>query len=380
MRHFVLLQFLLQLFTEHGKVSSYSTSKTTSTLRLKKDQFLLRPYSSARDYFNLKEMCKDVYGGTDDLPTKAQSLQDDLSCEFLVLEDPANGALVASGNLRRMGHGEEESCYFIEAIRVSPQYEGMGICTLLMRELVHRAKSQHKALEILSCTIDSNEAMKRVFSKPGINMVPVNGFRNPNWELFSGLPGWKASSFEAQNPQNILKALNLEHLVSDASRNVGVWDSIGTYDELKEILEKLAMIGGTIGHLPTVGKPMALCGNLRDSLQQGLVRKLRKPRNNDPSAVFALVKNEEIPCGLKSKHVCSIVATNQMDFDAALWEACSNKYGLLMGGIASFPCVFEQPHPPAPFEAGSLQASLPVQSGKVFINYRWMNNSETRRK
>ncbi len=314
-----------------------------TALVLGNDRFVIRPYRSS-DQPDLADMCKYVYGGTDDLALKAQLLQEEPTCEFLVLENETTTDLVATGNLQRM----DLSTIFVEAIRVSPSYQGRGIATLWMRELV---KLCEDCPEILSCTIDSNEAMKAVFHKCGFEKVSC--FQNPDWDRLLKLPGWKATS--TTKPQNILLALGLDHKVSDASRNAGIWDTIRTYDELRDILQT-----NGIGYLPWFEKPMMPSENLRDSLAKGLVRKLR-----NSNCVFGLVKTDNPNCHLKSDYVCSIVAAKPKDFDAALWEACNEEYVPLLGGIPSFPCVFET------FETqGCLQGSLPVQANKVFIHYR----------
>ena len=333
-----------------GAVASYSAAKS---LRLGTGSFLLRPYCSMMDYKHLVEMCKDVYGGTDDLPIKARILQEDPKCEFLVLEDEANGNLVAAGNLQNMGN----NTIFLEAIRVSPLYEGRGIATLWMRELIDRC--QDNCHELLSCTVDSNEAMKAIFAKPGIELVPVSTFRIPNWKKMSKLPGWNKSS--TMEPQNILQALG--YAINDTSKNVGIWEPIRTYDELQKILGA----SSGIGHLTSIEKPMDRSEELLDSLQKGLVRRLR---NADPPVVFGLVWHSQP--NLKSEYVCSIIASNEIDADAGLCEACREEYVPLLGGNPAFSVVLEQIIP-----SGSLQeALLSVQTEKVYIHYRrWMKDS-----
>lgn len=305
------------------------------------------------DHEHLVEMCKGVYGGTDDLPMKARILQDDPSCKFLVLEDESNGNLVATGNLKYMG----TRTIFLEAIRVSPLYEGRGIATLWTQELVDWCRGN--CHELLSCTIDSNEAMKAIFAKPGIEMVPVSTFRIPNWEQLSKLPGWSKTS--VTEPQNILQSLG--YTINDASTSERIWEPIRTYDELQKILGA----SSGIGHLTSIEIPMGHSEELLDSLQKGLVRRLL---NSDPPVVFGLVWYPQP--NLKSKYVCSIVASNKIDADAALWEACREEYIPLLGGNPSFSVVLEEV-----ISSESLhEALLPVQTGKVYIHYRrWMKDS-----
>ena len=127
---------------------------------------------------------------------------------------------------------------------------------------------------------------------------------------------------------------------------------------------------GKIGHVPAMMNLITSSDDVLDSIEKGLVRKLEKTDNTDSPAIFALVKDRSI-VRLKSQYVCSIVSYNKDDFDAAVWEACQPRYVPLLGGIPSFMCMFEQPHPAESFETGSLQDSLPVQTDKDFIYFRW---------
>lgn len=252
-----------------------------------------QPYSSVTDRDQLAELCKDVWGGTGYLPATAHRYKDDPDCKFLVLEALATGtngdgggvgSLVAAGNLRTMDPPKATSAW-IEAVRVPPDREGQGICTLLLRELCHRARSRGKISEILSSTIDANRPMKTVFGKPGIDMVPWSGSRKPDWGRLRELPGWaeqvepddenseQLRSQEQPEAKTILEALELEDLVSDASR-LGVLDPIETYDELRDVLKPSAVFG-TIGHLPVLSELLPSLEDLRESLARGLVRKLR---------------------------------------------------------------------------------------------------------
>jgi GNAT superfamily N-acetyltransferase len=341
------------------------------------DAFSIRPYSSVTDDQNLREMCKDVWGGTDYLPETASSYENDPACQFLVLEDQASGSLAAAGNLRAIDPSKGIS-YWIEAIRVSPSFEGRGVGTGLVRELCKRARDKG-ALEILSSTIDANRAMQAIFGKPEIDLVPVSGFRCPDWDKLENLHGWNTS--DEKEPQNLLEVLGAKDLSSNDAKFSRTWDVIETYAELRAVLKRMNRSGSTIGHLPSIANPVFVSDDLRDSLRRGLVRKLRnadEPDDDSKPCVFGIFRDRSMSPGLKSQYVCSIVATSREDFEAAVWEACQPKYLPLLGGVPFGLFTFEQPHPPVPFEADSIQGMLrSVCTDMVFIYYQWVAEGDS---
>ena len=348
-----------------GKNDESTISDTNMAIQVNDKKYVFRSYSAMKDFDNLKEMCeKSSENETDHLSRSASIYEKDSMCEFLVLEEPITRTLVATGNLRVVDPPRGNSIW-IEDIRVSAKLKRRGIGTVWMKELCKRAK-ERGAREILSCTSDTNHAMKVIFGKKGIEMVPVSRFRLPDWTTLGKLPGWSIS--DERKPQNILKALRIEKLINETSRS-RTWNAIKTYDELQTVLRS-SIYDGKIGHVPAMMNLITSSDDVLDSIEKGLVRKLEKTDNMDSPAIFALVKDRSI-VRLKSQYVCSIVSYNKDDFDAAVWEACQPRYVPLLGGIPSFMCMFEQPHPAESFETGSLQDSLPVQTDKDFIYFRW---------
>ena len=45
--------------------------------------YTIRPYDSSRDESSMREICKDVWNGTDYLPSKAKEFQEDELCDFV---------------------------------------------------------------------------------------------------------------------------------------------------------------------------------------------------------------------------------------------------------------------------------------------------------
>jgi len=341
------------------------------------DVYRMRPFSSSNDAKCLADVCQDVYGGTDYLPEMAHSFEEDSNCDFVVMELETTGEMVAAGNRRVLDKaaGGENLIFWIEAIRVSTKYKGRGIATAFMKEICRRSRKDG-AREILSCTVETNKAMRSVFGKAGIEMNPVGRACIPAGGELCRLPGWSSSTGSEDQTENILKALDLEDLVKDAARSE-VWEPIESEEELFTILEtrgnKNSNSGElSLGHLPGLGKVLWSSDDLRDSIQKGLVRKMCCKSNgdgddNDPPAVWALVKDRTIT-SIRSQYVCSIAGSTSHDFDSAVWEACKSEYVPLLDGNPSFYCLFELPLPSGP---KSVLESFPLAQGNEFCYYRW---------
>jgi len=318
--------------------------------------FKVRHFSSQRDSKNLTEMCKDVWNGTDYLPKVATLFESDPTCDFVIMEAEATGQMIAAGNRRNFD--ENGDTIWLEAIRVSDKFKGRGVATALMRELIERSRS-NGAREVLACTVNDNLAMKKVFSRVQMNLV--NKVQWLDFEKMKSLPGWAAT--DDGKAENILKALNVEHLVSEPAK-LDTWVSVGSEDELESLLKVMTKHGG-IGHLPGLGKLLWSSDDLRESIEKGMVRTLHRLKDSPP-AVMALVKDSAIQ-SLRSKYVCSIAATSAHDFESALWEACSEEIKSSLGSSPAFTVAFDGCIPTDP---GTLSAYLPVSNDNPFVIYR----------
>lgn len=338
---------------------------STSSLMLGTDSFTLRPYASVQDKDKLDEISKDAWKGQDFLPGIAPALEEDPTCDFAVLEDEKTGEMVATGNRRTL---DPEGRYvWIEAIRVSSKYQGRGVGTMLLRELCRRSRDSG-AKEIISCTLDSNIAMKKVFAKEEVGMTQMMSMHFPDIAKLKELPGWSATATDSEQveTQNILKANKIEHLVSDEARSQH-WETVESEEELKSLLSDLKTHGMS-GHMPGFGKIMWISDDVRDSLKKGLIRKLCKT-DGEAYAIFALVKEKAIK-SFRSKYLCSIVARTSIDFDSAVWEACKSENVHLLGGNPAF---FVMSDDSIPYSPGSLMDSIP--RGPLVAFYRWEENN-----
>jgi GNAT superfamily N-acetyltransferase len=331
-----------------------ATVTSASSILLGKDVLTLRPFSSKVDSENLSELCKDVWDGTDYLPNVAPLFESDPSCDFVIMED-REGTMVAAGNRRNFD--EEGNVIWLEALRVSSRCKGRGIATALMGELIRRSK-EGGAREVLSCTIQSNHAMFKVF-----NRVEMPFIKTVEWldmDAIKSLPGWAATDVD-RNAEHILRALGVEDLVSEEVK-MDTWTAVESLEELNSLLFEIKNQGG-IGKLPGLGKLFWISKDLKDSLKKGLVL---KRKNSTSTAVVALVKDSAIQ-SLKSKYVCSIAATNARDFESALWHVCSdNIVSALENNNSAFNVAFDGS---ISTTAGALIESLPVHE-KPFVIFR----------
>lgn len=304
-------------------LSSFSLSSlsASTSVVLQGSSYTIRPYVGISDYENLTEMCKDVWGGTDYLPSIANRFEADDRCDFLVVVNDRSGELVAAGN-RRM-FDLEGNTIWIEAIRTAKAYQGRGIASLLVKELILKSSTENRG-HILSCTIENNAAMRRLFSRIGMQLVHKVHFID--FDIMKTFPGWTSNPTNSQDcykdPPNILEALEIEHLIPSSVKSDN-WTNVENEEELRIVLDDIQTHGG-IGHLPGLGKLLWVSDELRESLKFGLVKKLDRKDNNDHKpCLFALVKDSAIQ-SLKSKYVCSIVAFSDHDFSSAIYAACQD--------------------------------------------------------
>eukprot|EP00979_Chaetoceros_neogracilis_P010343 scaffold2450_cov311-Chaetoceros_neogracile.AAC.18 len=333
-----------------------TAAATASSFPHGKSVLTIRPFSSKVDSSNLSELCKDVWDGTDYLPKVAPLFEADPSCDFIIMEDE-EGTMVAAGNRRNFD--KEGSIIWIEAVRVSTQFKGRGFATVLMKELICRSRN-NGTLEILSCTVQENHAMHKVFGRVEMNLI--NTVEWLDFAAMTSLPGWASTDVD-RNADNLLRALGVEHLISDDVK-MDSWLGVESEEELKELLLIIKSEGG-IGELPGLGKLLWSSEHLTESLKKGLV--LRKAHiEPSASAVVALVKDSAIQ-SLKSKYVCSIAATNTRDFESALWHVCADQFTVdLEHNNPAFTVAFDGSITVTP----ALMNSLPVQKDNPFVIYK----------
>mmetsp|Transcript_25015 Transcript_25015/g.50093 ORF Transcript_25015/g.50093 Transcript_25015/m.50093 type:complete len:619 (-) Transcript_25015:25-1881(-) len=223
---------------------------------------------------------------------------------------------------------------------------------------------------ILTCTIQSNKGMQRALQKVGF--VPCNIIPTLSFAKLKELPGWAAddsnatdndkrndvngtdeaseertTTMTATDAQPLLTALDLNHKVSQRAKSTptSCWRVVSSEPELLSLLSDLKANFGTCGYLPGLYEYIVPGTNrldLKKSIEHGLVLAF-----DGSSVVSASTKQEGSDCGndesyndgngdrailaftidkrissLKSRWVCSIVATSHSAFETALWYAC----------------------------------------------------------
>mmetsp|Transcript_18311 Transcript_18311/g.26976 ORF Transcript_18311/g.26976 Transcript_18311/m.26976 type:complete len:569 (+) Transcript_18311:116-1822(+) len=392
----------------------------------------VRTYESEIDFEELTEMCKTVWDGTDYLPHRAASYEADPSCDFLIVRRRSlaknenenenenrkgtdvrvhqgdaveEGEMLAAGNRRIFDyasslspspppHNKNKSIAWLEAIRTSPLHSGKGIATSLMQHMIQRAREDGMQ-QILTCTIESNHAMKKVFGKVGVEMEFYKKIWFVDFSKLVPLPGWIVKinacndgndkhddgndddneddvcnandNDEVEVAQNLLQALHIDHLINDQTKadvHANAWETITTQEELQMLLCQVKLQGG-IGYLPGIGKLLWPDQYMANSLSLGLIRKLtskntskNNSNTNTNTNTNTSINNEDTVSGgddddtdddsretvavyglirepsitsLKSKYVCCIAATNESHFESALWDACSEEMVSLRG-------------------------------------------------
>lgn len=395
--------------------------------------YQLRPYDPTResDRESLDEICAKVYGGGDYLPKMAASYVADPSCSFLALTNNNSGEeekrqpaitaqddnILAVANYKRL---PAQNSAWIEAVRTHPDHRNKGLASKLLHSLVDLSKEEDNLdkdkqlpTNVLTCTVQSNVGMIRALEKVGF--VKRSTIVALSFSALKDLPGWNPNEPDFQ-PQPLLDALNLNHLVSPAAKAIPStsWSTISCEQQLVELLQNLKdNKAGTCGYMPGLYEyivPGPNRADLKQSLERGLVFRLDLSANtndkeasncareakssgggaNDESrligqAILVFTQDERIS-SLKSNWVCSIVAHTQIGFEAAVWHAHSSEVARKMRNFQSgdddllqgdeneelnalpFCLVFDDA---VPLKAGSLAHALPrVTDECVVFSYQ----------
>ena len=325
----------------HSRKSTAHEMTSTKT----SDDCKLRLYNPTTDRSALDEICANVYGGSDYLPKVAETYVADPLCSFLALEQ--NDVVVAVANYKRL---PLQNSIWIEAVRTHPDHRSKGLATSLLRELIALSRKEDMSnVTILTCTIESNLGMQRALGKVGFQAC--NFIHALSFAALKRLPGWAAGC--ASEPQPLLTALDLDHLISPEARSIDTtrWNTISSENELLRALEQCKFHGGTSGYLPGLYEyivPSTSRTDLQRSIKHGLVFTLNSLADKDISscydddnpsmqsenAILVFAKDERIS-GLKSQWVCSIVAYTKLAFEAALVHAHSLEVGKRLHSLES---------------------------------------------
>jgi GNAT superfamily N-acetyltransferase len=277
----------------------------------------------------------------------ASSYAADPACSFLAMTTNSgwssgcgdstevdDDTILAVANYKRLN---AQNVAWIEAVRTHPRHRNMGLATALLRSIIDLSKEENdsrpshdaRPTRILTCTIRSNRGMLRALEKVGF--VQCNTIPALQWKVLKELPGWAPNC--DKSPRPLLDALDLKHLVSPIAKTATPWSTISSEQQLLEWLALCKNVGGCCGYLPGLYEyivPGPNRADLKESMESGLVLGMDFRTHPESSclngagiAILVFTRDERIS-SLKSKWVCSIVAHNQLAFEAALWYAHSN--------------------------------------------------------
>ena len=316
--------------------------------------FQIRAFEVARDQAPLELICRNVFGGTDYLPTMAPKYAADPSCWFMVLASKQNDTPIAVANLRVF---EESKSFWLEGVRVSEEHRNKGIAQELVSSMVELAR--HEGLErILTCTIQSNQAMRRIFDKIGMEFVTE--LDATSFQQLQKLPGWSAK--DLASPKSLLSAMGIEHLVSKDAQEQKWW-LVNSVSEMNDVLDRIKKHGGC-GYFPGLFELLSPKGPLETSLNEGRVWACG-------DAIFALVRDERI-ASLKSNWLLSVSTITEIGLQAAIWRACSEEGILLLDGHVGFSVAFDCTDP----TDGKFCSALKLSEDKALLYELEFNASD----
>jgi hypothetical protein len=318
--------------------SSLSVAQQTSHADNNNDpnenkQWKMRPYNPTFDHEHLVEICKDIYGGSDYLPSSAMAYHKDPNCDFQVLSCPETNIPVACANLRCMSNNGGSSAFWLEAVRTSSKHRNQGLgYRLLQSQLQMRVSGSDQSMprQILSCTVQSNYAMGRVFDKVG--MKHTSTIRLLKLDTLKALPGWAADS-DIPCAKHLLAALHMQDLVSDSVKQKAAahaqsqWSVVKSTKEACQLIQDVQSHGGGHGHehcMPGFYELIHVhSSTFQESLEQGLVLSLASIDGISPPAIMVFVRDTRIS-SLKSNWVLSVATTTEENLQSALWEGCTS--------------------------------------------------------
>lgn len=212
----------------------------------------MRPFEAKRDQPELERICKDFFGGKDYVPSLAAQYESDPKCDFMLLTSADNDVPLAVANLRSLQPGVA----WLEAVRTSTQHRNKGLATQLLQSMIRLAKEK-ELHQVFTCTVRSNEAMKHVLEK--IGMQEVTQIETVHFPSLRSLPGWATDDARVPS-QSLLSALEIDHLVSEEARSAK-WSPILSELELQEVLTTIKSRGGS-GLFPGLYELLSIEGKL----------------------------------------------------------------------------------------------------------------------
>lgn len=327
-------------------------SAAASSLLEQKDEWNVRPYCPKRDRKDLEEICRNTFGGSDYLPKMAATYADDPNSHFQALihsNDAKNSRLAAVANMRMVN----QKTGWLEGVRTSEDYRNKGLAFRLLQSLLKDAGAMNYE-QVLSCTVESNVAMRRVFEK--LQLKELTQIQMIKFDALRSLTGWNAN--DAQPCQHLIDSLDIEHLISKSARE-SKWSVIESKAQLEKILDTIRARGGC-GLMP--GLYEVIDGHcLQDCMAEQLVLSL------EDEAVMVLLRDKRIST-LKSNWSLCLAGTHDKHLQSALWHACSPELqSKLTRGMGERTTGFTVAFDGAIPTNGALCSALPLTDDTCFV-------------
>lgn len=247
-------------------------------------KYKIRPFDPVTDQVALVEMCRHVYGGTDDLPQKALRYSKDPTCQFFALVNDHN-IPTAVANLRHFDDYNNNQQWWLEGVRVSEEQRNNGLAFQLLSAMID---STTKPKKVLSCTIPSNYSMRRVFDKLGMKAIST----------FYMLDDWRDFQLSNQTQTHTKKQ---------------DWRLVKTESELRNVVRSMSeQQNHECHHLYGIWELLSFQDKpIKEALNHGRVL-------SSDSTVFALIK---LPSDKSNQWLLSITSITEYGVEAAIEEA-----------------------------------------------------------
>jgi GNAT superfamily N-acetyltransferase len=305
------------------------------------EQLMLRDFNLATDQSDLDDICSMPLGESNDyVPAMVPKYMSDPNCRFLVLAhtkrqskvesngSSSNGIAEACLNCRNLGGGVG----FIEAVRVRPSCRGRGLGKSFLSKFVHDEYERKEYKKLLTCTVETNYAMRNIFDKVGFQKITT--LTGIDFKPLRKIPGWSADDKSTKCTESLLNGLNCASVISDEAKNDAPrWKALKSIGEVRGFMSrdndsKLLCEWGCIpGLFEGIGIESQ---RFLDSLSDGLVFAL-EGKHDHPGALIAFVRDPRI-ASMKSNWMMSVVGTTSSHLEAALWVACSERIQRILRG------------------------------------------------
>jgi len=224
-----------------GRASISSMATSSVPAQTAAQHYSIRDCEPA-DVEQIKDMCKDVYGGGDYMPRMIEEYLENELC-LLIVADKGDGNVdgIACASLR----GEDMLFLFGLRVRTTAREKGLG--SFLLFNLTERAKARFpNARTVASTTACSNQSAQKILGAllgdplPQLDIWPPTS-KTPHLSEYEASIGWPMK--KAEKDQTLLAfipgASDILQQDTDALNLLPYWQSAGSMDEVHSALTYL---------------------------------------------------------------------------------------------------------------------------------------------